>query len=152
TPEKSATWDADQVCGSAETMWAGRRCRRPEPKINLECTLGTGWDRGVTAGDGGEPPDALGCTNQQNTQRGRVRQRHSVCLAAHVSGGFKSRSARGPGPISQGGGHAAPAHAGGREGDASTGTQAKAGKSPGGPGATSSKALAGRASTGEVES
>ena len=72
---------------------------------------------------------------------------HSVCLAAHVSGGFKSRSARGHGPISKGGGNASPAKAGGRYGEAYTGTQAKAGDSQGGPGATSTAALEGRAST-----
>jgi len=33
----------------------------------------------------------------------------SVCLAAHVSGGLKSHSARGPGSISKGGGNASPA-------------------------------------------
>ena len=33
----------------------------------------------------------------------------SVCLTADASGGFKSRSARGPGPISKGGGNASPA-------------------------------------------
>ena len=31
---------------------------------------------------------------------------HSVCLAAHVSGGLKSHSTRGPGSISKGGGNA----------------------------------------------
>ncbi len=34
---------------------------------------------------------------------------HSVCLAAHVSGGFKSHSTRGPGLISKGGGSSSPA-------------------------------------------
>ena len=72
---------------------------------------------------------------------------HSVCLAAHVSGGLKSRSARGHGLISKGGGNASPAKAGGRYGDAYTGTKAKAGDSQGGPGATSTDALEGRAST-----
>ena len=71
--------------------------------------------------------------------------RHSVCLAAHVSGGLKSHSARGPGPISKGGGNASPAKVGGRYGEAYTGTKAKAGDSQGGPGATSTDALEGRA-------
>ena len=31
---------------------------------------------------------------------------HSVCLAAHVSGGLKSHSTRGPGSISKSGGNA----------------------------------------------
>jgi hypothetical protein len=35
----------------------------------------------------------------------------SVCLTVDASGGFKSRSARGPGPISEGGGNASPARA-----------------------------------------
>lgn len=34
---------------------------------------------------------------------------HIVCLAAHVSGGFKSHSVRGPGLISKGGGSSSPA-------------------------------------------
>jgi hypothetical protein len=40
-----------------------------------------------------------------------VGQPHSVCLAAHVSGGLKSHSTRGPGSISKGGGNASPAEA-----------------------------------------
>src|SRR3954470_20876124 len=46
---------------------------------------------------------------------GRVR---SVCLAAGVSGGLKSHSVRGPGPISEGGGNASPARVDGRYGGA----------------------------------
>ena len=74
---------------------------------------------------------------------------HSVCLAAHVSGGFKSRSARGHGLISKGGGNASLAEGGGRYGDAYTGTQAKAGHSQGRPEATSTvlDTSEGRAST-----
>src|SRR5215471_5708611 len=67
---------------------------------------------------------------------GEVRHQHSVCLAAHVSGGFKSRSARGHGLISKGGGNASRAEGGGRYGDADTGTQAQAGHSQGRPEAT----------------
>jgi len=79
----------------------------------------------------------------------RSRKGHSVCLAAHVSGGFKSRSARGHGLISQGGGNASRAEGGGRYGDADTGTQAQAGHSPGRPEAPSTvlDPAAGRAST-----
>ena len=42
-----------------------------------------------------------------------------VCLAAGVSGGLKSHSVRGPGPISEGGGNASPARVDGRYGEAS---------------------------------
>ncbi len=55
----------------------------------------------------------------------------SACLAARVSGGFKSRSARGPGPISESGGNASLAEAGGRYEETLTGTKAKAGYSQG---------------------
>jgi hypothetical protein len=37
---------------------------------------------------------------------GEVSRGHSVCLAAHVSGGLKSHSTRGPGSISKSGGNA----------------------------------------------
>src|SRR5262244_653942 len=75
---------------------------------------------------------------RQSTEAGhRGGTPRSVCLAAHVSGGFKSRSARGHGLISKGGGNASLAEGGGRYGDAYTGTQAKAGHSQGRPEATS---------------
>src|SRR5439155_25806749 len=48
-----------------------------------------------------------------------VRLRHSVCLTVDASGGLKSRSARGPEPISEGGGNASPAREDGRYGEAS---------------------------------
>ena len=76
----------------------------------------------------------------QGSQRG-----HSVCLAAHVSGGLKSRSTRGPGSISKGGGNASPARERGRYGAPYTGTNAKAGDRQGEPGATSWSSLEGRA-------
>jgi hypothetical protein len=79
--------------------------------------------------------------------RAEVRGAHSVCLAAHISGGFKSRSARGHGPISNGGGHGSPAGARGRYGAPDTGTQAKAGDSQGGPEAPSCRTPEGRAPT-----
>jgi hypothetical protein len=72
---------------------------------------------------------------------------HSACLAARVSGGLKSRSARGHGPISKGGGNASLAEVGGRYGEAYTGTKAKAGDSQGGPAATTKRASEGRAPT-----
>jgi hypothetical protein len=72
---------------------------------------------------------------------------HSACLAARVSGGLKSRSARGHGPISKGGGNASLAEVGGRYGEAYTGTKAKAGDSQGGPEATTKRASEGRAPT-----
>jgi hypothetical protein len=56
-----------------------------------------------------------------------------VCLAARVSGGLKSRSARDHGPLSQGGGTASPAGERGRDGEPYPGTKAKAGHSQGGP-------------------
>jgi hypothetical protein len=75
-------------------------------------------------------------------QRGR-----SACLAARVSGGLKSRSARGHGSISKGGGNASPAGERGRYGEPYTGTHAKAGDSQGGPGATSRRTPEGRVPT-----
>jgi hypothetical protein len=60
-----------------------------------------------------------------------------VCLAACVSGGLKSRSARGPGRISKSGGNASLAEGGGRYGEVYTGTNAKAGDSQDGPKAAS---------------
>lgn len=71
----------------------------------------------------------------------------SVCLAVCVSGGLKSRSTRGHGSISKGGGNASLAEGGGRYGGVYTGTKAKAGDSQGGPAATSGSLLEGRAST-----
>jgi hypothetical protein len=68
---------------------------------------------------------------------GAVVAKHSVCLAAYVSGGLKSRSARGHGLISQSGGNASLAERRGRYGEVYPGTKAKAGDSQDGPGATS---------------
>src|SRR5262247_4178372 len=70
---------------------------------------------------GAIPPDHLA----------EVSRGHSVCLAAHVSGGLKSRSTRGPGSISKGGGNASPAGERGRYGTLYTGTNAEAGYSQG---------------------
>ena len=50
-----------------------------------------------------------------------------VCLAAGVSGGLKSHSVRGPGPISEGGGNASPARRDGRYGEASEARRRKPG-------------------------
>jgi hypothetical protein len=77
----------------------------------------------------------------------RSQRGHSACLAARVLGGLKSRSARGHGPISKGGGNASLAEVGGRYGEAYTGTKAKAGDSQGGPEATTKRASEGRAPT-----
>jgi hypothetical protein len=76
-----------------------------------------------------------------------VGQLRSACLAARISGGLKSRSARGHGPISTGGGHASPAGERGRSGEPDTGTQAQAGDRQGGPGATPRRTPEGRAPT-----
>jgi hypothetical protein len=57
----------------------------------------------------------------------RTDQRRSVCLTVDASGGFKSRSARGPGPISEGGGNASPAREDGRYGEASEAQRRKPG-------------------------
>jgi len=51
----------------------------------------------------------------------------SVCLTVDASGGLKSRSARGPGPISEGGGSASPAREDGRYGEASEAQRRKPG-------------------------
>ena len=79
--------------------------------------------------------------------RQEVRGAHSVCLAACVSGGLKSRSARGHGSISKSGGNASLAEGGGRYGEVYTGTKAKAGDSQDGPTAASCNLSEGRAST-----
>jgi hypothetical protein len=81
-----------------------------------------------------------------------VGQLYSVCLAARVSGGLKSRSVRDHGPISKGGGHASPAGERGRYGEPYTGTQAKAGHSQGGPEATVSQDSGGQGAHREVGS
>src|SRR5262245_23714613 len=49
------------------------------------------------------------------------------CLTVDASGGLKSRSARGPGPISEGGGNASSAREGGRYGEASEAQRRKPG-------------------------
>ena len=69
-----------------------------------------------------------------------------MCLAACVSGGLKSRSARGHGSISKSGGNASLAKGRGRYGEVYTGTKAKAGNSQDGPAATSCSALEDRVS------
>src|SRR5215469_15867575 len=51
----------------------------------------------------------------------------SVCLTVDASGGLKSRSARGPGPIYEGGGSASPAREDGRYGEASEAQRRKPG-------------------------
>ena len=51
----------------------------------------------------------------------------SVCLTVDASGGLKSRSARGPGPISEGGGNASSAREDGRYGEASEAQRRKPG-------------------------
>jgi hypothetical protein len=93
-----------------------RRGRRP-----LACTETSGaepgrpciWPDERSPGPHSEP------TGHDCGARGQgVGPLHSVCLAAHVSGGFKSRSVRGHGPISKGGGNASLAEGGGRYGDA----------------------------------
>ena len=81
-----------------------------------------------------------------------VSRGHSVCLAARVSGGLKSRSARGHGPISKGGGNASPAGERGRYGEPYPGTKAKAGHSQGGPEAILSQDSGGQGAHREVGS
>ena len=75
-----------------------------------------------------------------------VSRGHSVCLAVCVSGGLKSRSARGHGLISKSGGNASLAKGRGRYGEVYTGTKAKAGDSQDGPAATSCSTLEDRVS------
>ena len=52
---------------------------------------------------------------------------HTVCLTVDASGGLKSHSARGPGPISEGGGNASPAREDGRYGEANEARRRKPG-------------------------
>jgi hypothetical protein len=70
-----------------------------------------------------------------------------VRLAACVSGGLKSRSARGHGLISKSGGNASLAEGGERYGEVYAGTKAKAGHSQDGPEALSWSPSEDRAST-----
>src|SRR5262249_43008197 len=72
---------------------------------------------------------------------------HSVRLAVCVSGGLKSRSARGHGRISKSGGNASLAEGGERDGEVYAGTKAKAGNSQDGPEAISWSPSEDRAST-----
>ncbi len=72
---------------------------------------------------------------------------HSVCLAVCVSGGLKSRSARGHGLISKSGGNASLAEGGERYGEVYPGTKAKAGDSQDGPAAISCNPSEDRVST-----
>ena len=72
---------------------------------------------------------------------------HSVCLAVCVSGGLKSRSARGHELISKSGSNVSLANERGRYGEVYTGTKAKAGDSQDGPAATSCSTLEDRVST-----
>ena len=112
-----------------ETLCAepGRPCIWPDERSPGPHGEPKGHDRGIRVQGVGQP--------------------HSVCLAAHVSGGLKSRSTRGPGSISKGGGNASPARERGRYGAPYTGTNAKAGHRQGEPGATSCSPLEGRAPT-----
>ena len=79
--------------------------------------------------------------------RQEVRGAYSACLAVCISGGLKSRSARGHGLISKSGGNASLAKGRGRYGEVYTGTKAKAGDSQDGPAATSCSTLEDRVST-----
>ena len=76
-----------------------------------------------------------------------VSRGHSVCLAVCISGGLKSRAARGHGLISKSGSNASLAKGRGRYGEVYPGTKAKAGDSQDGPAATSCSALEDRVST-----
>src|SRR5690349_24597886 len=105
----------------------GLPARTSEPRIAKSTTIkGRGGRSGRRAGKAAEltsgglchvrPPDGAG---RKARDRGtEVSRRHSVCLAAGVSGGLKSHSVRGPGPISEGGGNASPARVDGRYGEA----------------------------------
>ena len=115
--------------GTAGTP-GGNRENTPHPAAT------TGTKRGAI------PPDHLA-----EVSRGR-----SVCLAARVSGGLKSRSARDHGPISKGRGNASPAGERGRYGELYTGTKAKAGHRQGGPEATVSQDSGGQGAHREVGS
>jgi len=76
-----------------------------------------------------------------------VSRGHRVCLAVCVSGGLKSRSARGHGLISKSGSNVSLAKGRGRYGEVYPGTKAKAGDSQDGPVATSCSSLEDRVST-----
>ncbi len=78
---------------------------------NRESSAVAGWVSVVSPAGKGRRP-------QFQYERCRaVGQAHSACLAARVSGGLKSHSARGHGPISESGGNASLAEAGERYGE-----------------------------------
>jgi hypothetical protein len=95
---------------------------------------------------GNPPRDAARLMHKGHDLSRGGQSRRSVCLAACVSGGLKSRSARGHGSISKSGGNASLAEGGGRYGEVYTGTKAKAGHSQDGPAAASCNLSEDRAS------
>jgi hypothetical protein len=101
----------------------------------LRCVLGSGVPRKLTE------RGASGADRTAEVSRG-----HSVCLAVCVSGGLKSRSARGHELISKGGSNVSLAKERGRYGEVYPGTKAKAGDSQDGPAATSCYSLEDRVS------
>src|ERR1700745_1430680 len=111
-------------------------CERPCAGIEdtLEASIGTGGPQSVF--DAAMAPTQESglrenCTSRLSERAGGGRtlqlSRLYVCLTVDALGGFKSRSARGPGPISEGGGNASPAREDGRYGEATEAQRRKPG-------------------------
>jgi|ERR1700758_5310915 hypothetical protein len=111
-------------------------CERPCAGIEdtLEASIGTGGPQSVF--DAAMAPTQESglrenCTSRlsERAEAGRTLHlsRLYVCLTVDALGGFKSRSARGPGPISEGGGNASPAREDGRYGEATEAQRRKPG-------------------------
>jgi hypothetical protein len=93
-----------------------------------EAQSGSGTERENLAGDAkGKSTSGSNCEAESTDAPERGGLPRSVCLTADASGGFESRSARGPGPISKGGGNASPAGEDGRYGEASEAQRRKPG-------------------------
>jgi hypothetical protein len=110
-------------------------CERPCAGIEdtLEASIGTGGHSVFDAAMAPTQESGLreNCTSRLSERAEGGRKPHLprlyVCLTVDASGGFKSRSARGPGPISEGGGNASPAGEDGRYGEATEAQRRKPG-------------------------
>jgi hypothetical protein len=111
-------------------------CERPCAGIEdtLEASIGIGGHQSVF--DAAMAPTQESglrenCTSRLSERAEAGRKLHLsrlyVCLTVDASGGLKSRSARGPEPISEGGGNASPAREDGRYGEASEAQRRKPG-------------------------
>jgi hypothetical protein len=111
--------EPDRRCGTTRDAWA-RDHQVLQPRVGGAVDIRRlGTDSSVS-----DPGRSAGGSPARRTERGGIRAYRqaavsrgpSVCLAARVSGGLKSRSVRDHGPIAKGGGHASPAGERGRYG------------------------------------